>query len=78
MRRGDDLPPASARRTLPAPLAALRNEELAALVTRFTRGRGTRPVEWSDLADRMRYLVTLFRAHQRRLELFEPPFTEGS
>ena len=78
LRRGDDLPRGSARRPLAGPLAALRNDELAALVTRFGRGRGTRPVDWSDLPDRMRYLVTLFRAHQRRLELFEPPFADGS
>ena len=75
LRRGDDLPP----KTAPpgsGPLSTLGNVELAMLLTQFERGRGTQPVDWSDLSDRMRYLTSVFRAEQRNLELFEPPLPE--
>jgi hypothetical protein len=37
--------------------------------------RGSRAANWSDLDDRMNYIVDFFRSHQQNSELFEPPFT---
>jgi CRP-like cAMP-binding protein len=78
LRRGDDLPRASARVPFAEPLSTLRNVELAALFAQVERGRGTRAIDWSNLADRMRYLTCLFRRHQRSLELFEAPSWDES
>ena len=57
----------------PGPLSDLRNVELAPLFAQIERGRRSRAIDWSDLTDRMRYLICLFRRQQRNVELFEMP-----
>jgi hypothetical protein len=71
---GEDLtaefPPSLQHITLP---------DLQALLARFepapdsTRGSGA--VDWSDLPDRLHFIVDLFRCYHESADLFEPPFT---
>jgi len=74
LRLGDDLPELPARRRFPDLLASLEIPELAAMFDRFDRGLPSRAIDWSDLDDRMRYIVNFFRSRQKSLEIFEPPF----
>ena len=63
----------------PDDLAVVSDEELAALLARYEPEPpaqddcGAR--DWSDLHQRMHYLVHLFRAFHARDDLFRPPFT---
>ena len=60
----------------PETLRELTNPELNALVARFETDpdvAGAR--DWSNLDERMHYIVHLFRCFHERAELFNPPFT---
>jgi hypothetical protein len=60
----------------PEILRELTNAELAELVGRFETDPddcGAR--DWSDLSQRMHYIVHLFRCFHEREDLFRPPFT---
>ena len=37
--------------------------------------QGSAACDWTDLGDRMNYLVDFFRSRQQERELLEPPFT---
>jgi hypothetical protein len=37
--------------------------------------RGSAANDWLNIQERMRFISTLFRAHQRNPRLFDPPFT---
>lgn len=39
-------------------------------------GKGSGARDWAVLAQRMNYIVNLFRSRQRHLPLFDPPFTD--
>lgn len=75
LRLGEELPQLPARRLFPDLLATLDNPELAELYRRFDRGLPKRAIDWSEVDERMRYIVNLFRSRQKSLELFEPPFS---
>ena len=52
------------------------NAELAALIARFeTEPDDAGARDWSDLDQRMHYIVHLFRCFHEREDLFSPPFT---
>lgn len=74
LRLGQDLsvayPPMLRQITLP---------ELLAMLAQFDPTpdsmRESGAVDWSDLPDRLHFIVDLFRGHHASAELFEPPFT---
>lgn len=74
LRLGEDLTVA-----FPSELAHLGNSELLAMLERIdptpdsTRETGTR--YWGDLADRLHFIVDLFRCYQLSPELSQPPFS---
>ena len=74
LRLGEDLSAG-----FPPPLAYLNNSDLLALLRRIdptpdsTRETGTQ--YWGDLADRLHFIVDLFRCYQLSPELSQPPFT---
>ncbi|WP_028063502.1 hypothetical protein [Solirubrobacter soli] len=62
----------------PSVLRVLSDAELAALVAQFEPAGGvdrSGAVDWSDLHQRMHYIIHLFRAFAESHTLFEPPFT---
>jgi hypothetical protein len=74
----DDAPAAAPGRRFPADLAAPRSPALVAFLAAHDRTGGTGAPsgarDWASLADRMNYIVNLFRAWQQRTALLEPPF----
>ena len=74
LRLGEDLSAG-----FPPLLAHLSNPDLLALLARIdptpdsTRATGTQ--HWGDLADRLHFIVDLFRCYQLSPELSQPPFT---
>ena len=80
---GDDLPnPPGLGASYPPDLQDLRDPELVALVARFDRapdtlvGSGTD--DWSNYAQRMNFIVELFRSRAQDPCLFDPPFPAGT
>ena len=62
----------------PEVLRVLSDEELAALVASFEPAHGpdlSGARDWSDLHQRMHYIVHLFRAFHAQQDLFDAPFT---
>jgi hypothetical protein len=65
----------------PEALREIANDELAALVARFEPVApapddcGAR--DWSELEQRMHYIVHLFRALHEQADLFDAPFTQA-
>jgi hypothetical protein len=61
----------------PAVLRVLSDVELAALVGRFEPAGTDRSgaTDWSNLDQRMHYIIHLFRAFHEAHDLFDPPFT---
>lgn len=66
---------------VPEPLENLQNAELVRLLRRFDdnirvlRREGAK--NWTDLNDRMGYIVELFRSQQQDRRLFDAPFPDG-
>lgn len=62
----------------PAELTWIEDPVLQALLTRYDLAEGRRDRtyanNWLRYADRMNYIVNLFRGYQRYSELFKPPF----
>jgi len=79
LRLGDDLPPLADGSIYPDVLRNITLHEAHELIAKFdyaphtTRGSGAR--DWTDLGDRMNYIVDLFRSRQRDRGLLEPPYT---
>ena len=79
LRLGDDLPPLADGSIYPDVLRNITLNEAHELIAKFdyaphtTRGSGAR--DWTDLGDRMNYIVDLFRSRQRDRGLLEPPYT---
>jgi CRP-like cAMP-binding protein len=71
---GEDVPAHSEASSWPAMLATLEHPEVKQLFDRVAGGAASRARDWSKLDDRMRYIATLFRARQKSLVLFEPPY----
>jgi len=78
LRLGDDIPPLADGEMFPA---ALRHPDLPELVEVLTKldltpdtlgGSGAR--DWTDVGDRMNYIVDYFRSRQQDRELLTPPY----
>lgn len=78
---GADVPPLPGGEQFPEPLERLHLSDLVALVEAWDptdgTGLGSATAEWSDLHERMGYLVNLVRSRQRSLVLTTPPFTQA-
>jgi hypothetical protein len=71
LRLGDNL-----EAEVPPPLRQLTVADLNALIAQFEPEdcRGCGAIDWSVLAERMHYILHLFRTHQYRTELLLAPF----
>ena len=75
---GRDLPNPPGQPMFPPDLAALQDSELVRLLRIYradgisTHGSGAS--EWSNLSERMQYILQLFRSRQQDACLFDPPF----
>ena len=76
---GDDVPPLADGEMFPAALRQVTLPELDAALKEFdphpdtTRGSGAD--DWTDLGDRMRFIVDFFRSRQQEPNLLQPPFS---
>jgi hypothetical protein len=74
LRLGDDVPA-----EFPASLQHIALPDLRALLERLDptpdSTRGTGAVDWSDLPDRLHFIIDMFRCYQESADLFEDPFT---
>jgi hypothetical protein len=65
-------------RTFPPDLDPLLDAELSVFVGKYDRDprttRGSGAHNWTQLAQRMSFIIDLFRSHQQSLDLFGPPF----
>lgn len=78
---GRDVPPSVDGASLfPLALRDYTEPELSKLMGRWDltggTGRGSGASEWSDLGQRMNYIVNLFRSRQQHLVLTTPPFSQ--
>jgi hypothetical protein len=75
---GRDLPSAPGQPIFPADLTDLQDAELLRLLRIYHAGgvnaRDSGAIDWSNLSDRMRYILELFRSRQKDRDLFESPF----
>jgi len=70
---GEDVPDLPSG--VPPALQKLDLPELRELYHRYRDcGAGSAANDWADLADRMGFIVALFRKRQQDLDLFKPPF----
>lgn len=79
LQLGDDLPPLPDGSAYPEVLAELTWPEVKDLVADFDPVpkslRGSGAGDWTQLDDRMAYIVELFRSRQRQRQLLAPPFS---
>ncbi|MCB9706813.1 MAG: hypothetical protein H6711_33520 [Myxococcales bacterium] len=79
LRLGDDVPRLGDGAMFPAPLAAIQNPEVQALLEVLDRTPddldGSAANDWSRLDDRMNYIVDVFRSRQRDRSLRRAPFS---
>lgn len=78
LRLGHDVEPLVFGVPFPPPVASLTHQSAATFwdwLAGIPGVTGSAATDWLDLRERMRFIVTLFRAHQRNLRLFDPPFT---
>jgi hypothetical protein len=82
LRLGRDLPSAPGKPVFPADLTDLRDAELLRILRIYRAGgvnaHGSGATEWSNLSDRMRYILELFRSRQQDQSLFDPPFDRAA
>ena len=75
---GRDLPVAPGQPIFPADLTNLQDAELLRILHLYRAdggdARGSGAAEWSNLSDRLRYILELFRSRQQDQSLYEPPF----
>ena len=76
---GHDLPPVEGEPLYPEVLRQVSNEEAVALMEHFgaldpdAKGE-VGADDWTVLAQRMKYIIALFRSRQQRKTLYDPPF----
>jgi hypothetical protein len=79
LRLGRDVEPSVRDEYFPTELREIESERVRQLLKRYDRSGDTlhrsRADDWSDLDDRMNYIVDLFRSYQQERALFDPPFT---
>lgn len=84
LKLGNDLPPPPGMEStlFPPHLRTLESPELRALLARLDHSpdslKGTGAKDWSRLAQRMDYIIDLFRTRQSDPRLFDPPFNRPS
>jgi hypothetical protein len=75
---GRDLPNAPGQPMFPPHLIDLKDPELLRILRIYRAdgisARGSGASEWSNLSDRLRYILELFRSRQQDAGLLEPPF----
>lgn len=75
---GDDVPTFNNRRA-PKELVKLDNPDAAGMVKRWDRSpdslKGSGAEDWTNMRDRMNYILDLFRSRQDDPALFQDPFT---
>jgi hypothetical protein len=75
---GHDLPNDPGQPVFPADLAVLQDAELIRIFRVYhadgVNAHGSGASDWSNLSERMRYILELFRSRQQDQRLFEPPF----
>lgn len=75
---GVDLPAPPGQPLFPKTLQQIDNEELRRLLANydvaFRSARGSGAKDWTDLSERMRYILELFRSRQQDARLLEQPF----
>ncbi|MFZ2898299.1 MAG: hypothetical protein WA004_06755 [Saprospiraceae bacterium] len=80
-RLGQDVPPLPNGQMYPEILRELTLPEATALVAQFDYTPGTLSGsganDWTSLAERLNFILDLFRSRQREEDLFEPPFSAG-
>jgi hypothetical protein len=78
LRLGRDLPSVPGQPIFPADLTDLQDAELLRILRIYHAGgvnaHDSGAADWSNLSDRMRYILELFRSRQKDHDLFEPPF----
>ena len=78
-RLGDDLPPLADGSIYPEVLREITLDEANELIAEldYTPGttRGSGADDWTDLGDRMNYIVDFFRSRQRDRDLLKSPYT---
>lgn len=79
---GRDLPNLPGQPIFPAHLSNLQDPELLRILRIYRAdgisARGSGASEWSNLSDRMRYILELFRSRQQDTCLLDPPFDVAS
>jgi hypothetical protein len=75
---GRDMPRLPSEELFPDVLQRLELPELVALVKQYDYTQdaltGSGASDWGDIADRMNFILDLFRSRQKSLELFDQPF----
>ena len=75
---GKDLRPLPGQSLFPAVLQSIDDPDLRTLLSDYRAdgmtARASGAVDWADIAERMQFILTLFRARQQDLRLFEQPF----
>jgi hypothetical protein len=78
LRLGRDLPNRPGEPIFPAELSALQDAELLRILRIYradeATSHGSGASIWSDLSDRMQFILELFRSRQQDQSLFHPPF----
>ncbi|MCI0395360.1 MAG: hypothetical protein L0322_10535 [Chloroflexi bacterium] len=78
MLLGRDVPAPFGSGKFPAELATIEDSRLRQLIRQWDRNldtlSGSAAENWASLADRMSFIVDLFRSHQQNQQLFDPPF----
>ena len=78
---GRDLRPKPGDELFPRALQEIAADELRALLSSYgaagSSAAQSGAADWTDIAERMQFILTLFRARQQGPRLFEPPFTSS-
>jgi hypothetical protein len=78
---GKDLRPLPGQSLFPAALQSIDDPDLRTLLSVYRAdgmtARASGAVDWADIAERMQFILTLFRARQQDLRLFEQPFADA-
>jgi hypothetical protein len=77
---GDDVPPRAGQPMFPNDLEHIKEAALDDFFREFDQtggtGVGSAARDWAELAQRMNYIVNLFRSRQQDCEWLFPPFTD--
>ena len=78
LKLGRDLPCPPGQPLFPALLESPQDTDLLRILRIYRADQGsavhTGAQEWSNLSDRLRYILLLFRSRQQDTSLYEPPF----